>query len=102
LVTTTPATCTGFQSRDGRSRAGAADVDVDGQHPRGLLLGRELVRDGPARCPADETEFALQGEVIQLVDHAIDIKRQRVALRANATEVIKATIEATRGFYQMN
>ena len=37
------------------------------------LLGLELVRDRPARGPADEAQPLLQGDRVDLVDHAVDV-----------------------------
>ena len=43
----------GFQDRDRRHGTGAPDLDVDVEHLRLVLLGRELVGDRPARCARD-------------------------------------------------
>ena len=63
-----------------RELAGAADLDVDAVQARGLLLGRELVRHGPARLAALEAQAALPVEAVELVDHAVDVEGQGVAL----------------------
>src|SRR6202790_1797828 len=53
--------------------AGASDLDLDiPQHGHGAL-GRELVRDRPARGARHETEALLPVETVDLVDHAVDI-----------------------------
>ena len=58
---------------DRRQGAGTSDLDVDAvEHGLGLL-GRKLVRDRPARGPADHAEPLLQVEPIDLVDHAVDV-----------------------------
>ena len=58
---------------DRGERAGAADLDLDiPQHGHGAL-GRELVRDRPARGARHETEALLPVETVDLVDHAVDI-----------------------------
>ena len=62
-----------LQLGDRRQRAGAADLDRDVVERGDRLLGRELVRDRPARRAADETEAVLQREVVDLVDHAVDV-----------------------------
>src|SRR3546814_7869690 len=43
----------------------------------------ELVRDRPARRAADKAQFAPRGHVVDLVDDAVDVERQRIALRAD-------------------
>ena len=50
---------------DRRQRAGAADLDLDVAQHRRRLLGRELVRDGPARRARDEAEPLLQIEPVR-------------------------------------
>ena len=57
-----------------------ADLDRDRLDDRLGLLGRELVGDGPARRPADEAQPLLQVDPVDLVDHAVDVVGQRVAL----------------------
>ena len=47
-----------LELRDRRERAGAADLDLDVAQHRGRLLGRELVRDRPARVARHETRAA--------------------------------------------
>ncbi len=46
---------------------------------RGLLFGRELIRDRPARGTRGESQFALLSEGIDLHHHPIDLIRQAVA-----------------------
>ncbi|GJE45559.1 hypothetical protein AEGHOMDF_4758 [Methylobacterium soli] len=71
----------GPELRQGVERAGAPDIDRDLLHHREGLLGRELVGERPARRPGDEAEAALQGEVVNLVDHAIDVVAEIRPLR---------------------
>ncbi len=75
---------------------GAADVDDDVLDRRRLLLCRKFVRDRPARRAADEAEFALQREVVDLVDDAIDVERQRIALIADALVVVETALGTDR------
>ena len=63
-----------------RQRAGAADLDVDVVDDRGRLLGREFVRDRPARAARDEAEPLLPVEPVELVDDAVDVVAERRAL----------------------
>src|SRR6201999_3223413 len=64
----------------GCERAGAPDLDLDiPQHGHGAL-GREFVRDRPARRARDEAEPLLPVETVDLVDDAVDIVVERSAL----------------------
>jgi hypothetical protein len=76
-----------LQPRDGRERAGAADLDVDAQKLGPGQFGRELVRDGPAGRGGAEAEPGLQRKVVHLVDHAVDVIAQRRALRLDQAVV---------------
>ena len=69
---------------DRRQRARAADVDLDRLDDRRRLLGRELVRDRPARRARDEAEPLLQREIIDLVDDAVDVVAERRPLASIA------------------
>ena len=63
----------------GVERAGAADADRDPfELGRGLLRG-ELPGDGPARFAADRAQVALQAQVVDLDDDAVDVEGERVA-----------------------
>jgi hypothetical protein len=73
-----------LQLGDRGQLAGAADLDLDAEQLRHLLLRRVLVRHRPARLAADEAEPLLQRAIVDLVDHAVDVERQRVALLADA------------------
>ena len=68
-----------------RQLAGAADLDLDAVQPRLLLLRRVLVRHRPARLARLEAELLLQRAFVDLVDHAVDVERQRVALGGDAS-----------------
>ena len=59
--------------------AGAAHLHVNGLHHGDLFLRGVFVRHGPARLAADKAQLLLPGEAIDLVDHAVNIKRQAVA-----------------------
>ena len=62
-----------FELADRRERAGAADLDFDiPQHGHGAL-GREFMRDRPARRARDEAEPFLPVDAVDLVDHAVDV-----------------------------
>ena len=62
-----------LQLGDRRQRAGAADLDRRSLEHRLGLLGRELVRDRPARRAADEAQPLLPVEPVDLVDDAVDV-----------------------------
>src|SRR5450432_4244730 len=69
-----------FKFADRRERAGAPDLDLDiPEHGHGAL-GRELVRDRPARRTRHEAEALLPVEAVDLVDHAVDIVVEMRAL----------------------
>ena len=70
-----------LQSRYRRDRAGSADLYVDGLDSGQRLLRRIFVGDRPAWLSADKTELRLLGNGINLIDHAVDVERQTVALR---------------------
>ncbi len=58
---------------DRRERAGAADLDLDvPEHGHGAL-GREFVRDRPARRARHEAEAFLPVDAVDLVDDAVDV-----------------------------
>ncbi len=65
-----------------RQGPGPADVGDDVLDDRLDLLGRELVRDRPARRPADHPEPVLLVEPVDLDDHAVGLVREPVALVA--------------------
>ena len=71
-----------FEFGDRGQRAGAADLDADVAQHRGGLFGRELPGDRPARRAADEAEPALQRQVVDLVDDAVDVVAEAGALPA--------------------
>ena len=66
---------------DRRQRAGAADLDLDVPDDGRRLLGREFVRDRPARRARDEAEPLLPVEPVDLVDDAVDVVIEAGALR---------------------
>ena len=70
-----------LQPRDRGELAGAADLDVDRLEDRLGLLGREFVRQRPARRARDLAEPALPVEPVDLVDHAVDVEGQVGPLR---------------------
>ncbi len=75
-----------LQPRDGRERAGAADLDVDGEQPGLRLLGLVFVGDGPARGLARGAEVALLGERVHLDDRAVGFVGQLLALLVEFTD----------------
>ena len=56
-----------------RQLAGTTDLDGDRLQHRFRPLGRELVRNRPARRLGDKTQPLLPVEPVYLVDHAVDI-----------------------------
>ena len=82
-----------LQSGDRRGGAGAADLDLDRLQHCGLLLRRKFVRDGPTRRTRNESHLALAREVVELVDDAVDIERQRGAFLANAAVIAEQSVQ---------
>ena len=81
LLTVVPPTNTGSSLATGVSLPVRPTWMSMPRSTRRLLLRRVLVRDRPARLARDEAEPLLQLAVVDLVDHAVDVVRQRVALR---------------------
>ena len=80
LETTTPPTVTGLKLGDRGQRAGASDLDLDRLEHGHRPFGRELVRHRPARAARDEAEPLLEREIVDLVDHAVDVIAEARAL----------------------
>ena len=72
-----------LEPRHRRQRAGAANLDIDAIEDRRRLLGREFVRNRPARAARNEAEAILPVEPVDLVDHAVDVVAERGALLAD-------------------
>ena len=68
---------------DRGQRAGAADLDLDVAHDGGRALGRELVRDRPARSARHEAKPLLPVEAVDLVDDAVDVVVEPGALQSD-------------------
>ena len=81
IPTLAPPTNTGSSTANGVAPAGAADAHHDVVEDRGLLLGRELVRDRPARRPRREAHLGALAEVVDLHDDTVDLVAERVAVR---------------------
>ncbi len=70
----------GFEAGEGRRPAGATDGHHDVEQSRGAFLGREFEGDGPARGTRGGPQYPVQGEVVHLGHHAVDLVGQVVAL----------------------
>ena len=68
-----PADLDRFEDGERREHAGAAHVDLDAVQARDGGGRRELEGDRPARVVGDLAEVALQGDVVDLHDHAVDV-----------------------------
>ena len=77
------------QPRHGRQRPGPADLDVDGLCPRPGQFGGKLVRNRPARGGRAEPQAGLQGQVIDLVDDAVDVIAQGRPLRLDQRVMVQ-------------
>ena len=80
------------QPRHRRQRAGAADLDVDRQQPGPGQLGGKLVRQSPARGGGAKPEAALQRQIVDLVNHAVDIVAKAGALRLDPAVVCQQRV----------
>ena len=58
--------------------SGPADAHLDVEQPGVDLLGRVLVGDRPARCPAGRAHRTLRHDRVDLHDHAVDLVRRLV------------------------
>ena len=65
--------------RHGRARAGAPHLHGHAAQDGGLLLWRELEGNGPARRLGSEAQLGLEGELVDLDNHAVDVIAQAVA-----------------------
>ena len=70
-----------LELRERRGPTGATDAHHDPAEHGGLLFGRELERDRPARRLAREAELVALREVVDLHDRAVDVVAERVAVR---------------------
>ena len=84
----------GLEPRDRRERAGAPDLDIDAQDLGCHLLGGKLVRQREARRARDESQRRLLRESVDLVDDAIDLERQRIALCTDTAVITQKAVES--------
>ena len=89
-----------FELGDRRERAGAADLDLDRVDDRYRLLGRELVRDRPARAAVAGAEPRLPVEPVKLVDDAVDVVIERAALELDLPVELKQRVERVAHSHQ--
>ena len=89
LETTTPPTVTGLSLAIGVSAPVRPTLIVDRLDDRRRLLGRELVRDRPARRARDEAESLLERKIVDLVDDAVDVVAERRALGLDRAIVLE-------------
>ncbi len=83
--------------RHRRERAGATDVGDDVLDHGLHLLGRELVGDGPARCPADHPQPCLQIGAVNLDHDAVGLVGQPVTRLAPALGELDDTVDVETG-----
>ena len=74
-------------------RARPADLDINAEQGCRRLLGRELVRDRPARRPADKAQPLLPVEPVDLVDDPVDVIGEPRALRLDLPVVGKDVLD---------
>ena len=85
-----------LELRERRGAPGAPDAHHDVPEHRGLLLGRELERDRPARCLAREPELVALREVVDLHDRAVDLVTERVTVREHALAEVVDGVDRRR------
>jgi hypothetical protein len=73
----------GRKPRHRRDLARAAHLHIDAIDARGHFLRRVFVRYGPARLAGLEAQVTLQLQRVDLVNHAVDVIRQRIAAGAD-------------------
>ncbi len=61
------------EHRERREHSGTPHVDLDREQPRDRRGGRELEGDRPAGVVGDLAQVALQRDVVDLHDHAVDV-----------------------------
>src|SRR5690606_26053586 len=83
------------QPADRRQLAGAANLDIDRLEHRLGALGRKLVREAPARRLGDKAQALLPVEPVDLVDHAVDLVRQRPTPGGNTAVVLEHFLDRT-------
>ena len=83
-----------LERRDRGQGALPPDRDQDVAQHRLRLLGREFVRERPARRAADHAEPLLQGEVVDLVDDAVDVVGQRRAIGGDVVVIGQHLVDA--------
>ena len=93
FCTTTPPTVTGSSLATGVRDAGAADLDLDVLDDGGRLLGREFVRDRPARDARHEAEPLLPIEAVDFVDDAVDVVVEAGALRLDLAVELQQLVD---------
>ena len=65
------------EPRNGGQRAGPANLDLDLLKPRPCQFGGEFMRDGPSRRRRPETKPLLQRQIVEFVNHAINVIAKR-------------------------
>ena len=82
------------EPRDGGEGPGAAHLHVDADQTGQRLLGRILVRDGPAWRPRHLADHLPRPQVVQLEHDAVDVVAQRIAAAPHLGVVREAGVDA--------
>src|SRR6202011_4398582 len=85
---------------DRGERAGASDLDLDIPEHRHGALGREFMRDPPARRARHEAQAFLPIEAVDLVDHAVDVVVELGALLLDAAVKVDQLLDRMTEFGQ--
>jgi hypothetical protein len=89
-----------FKPRHRCQRAGAPDLNVDAAENGDRPLCRKLVGDGPARAAGDKAQPLLQGEIVNLVDNAVNIIAQRRSLLLDLVIMLDQTFNRIELLHQ--
>ena len=100
FCTTTPPTVTGSSLATGVSEPVRPTWISMSLNDRGRLLGREFVRDRPARRARHEAEPLLPIEAVDFVDDAVDVVVERRALRLDLAVKFQQRLERAAQFGQ--
>jgi hypothetical protein len=84
----------GLELRDRRQLAGAADLNIDTLDDCRCLLGREFMRDRPARTARNEPEPLLPIEPVHFIDDAVDVVGQFRARFLDLAIVLEQLVHA--------
>jgi len=84
----------GLEPRHGRQCPGAAHLKFDVSYRRQRFFGGKFVRDRPARGARNEAQTLLPFQIVDLVNHAVDLIRERRSLRPHIAIIFQTAVGA--------